>query len=526
MSTHSPAKMRKIKEKSRRGLLNFLFGRAFLILILMLMQLAILLSLFFRWGGSLYAYGTSYLLSLIMTVYLINRKMSSTSRTTWLILILLFPMLGTLFYLYVENDLGHRYARRAVQQSEEATRGLVSAGPELSSRLRTSDPDMYSLARYLYHTGEYSIYDQCRVEYYPLGEEAAEAMYESLSQAKHFIFLEFFIIAEGEFWGKILEILERKVKEGVEVRVMYDGTNLLFNLPAGYPKVLTDKGIACKVFSPIRPLISTYHNNRDHRKIVVIDGHTAFTGGINLADEYINKQSRFGHWKDCAIRIEGPAVRSYTLMFLQLWNTARHAEPEQQLHYLKAPTPSFPDEPGCVLPYGDNPFNDERIGETVYLDIINRARRYVHIMTPYLIIDDTLIQALTFAAKRGVEVSVILPHVPDKKIPFALAYTHYSQLLKAGVHIYEYTPGFVHAKVFICDDVKAVVGTINLDYRSLSLHFECGTYLYRVPAIQKIEADFRSTRARSMEITPDNLRTLPMYRRILGVLMKLFAPLL
>ena len=302
-------------------------------------------------------------------------------------------------------------------------------------------------------------------------------------------------------WEKILEILERKVQAGVEVRVMYDGTCAMFDLPYRYPEELKAKGMQCKMFAPIRPILSTHYNNRDHRKILVIDGKVGFTGGVNIGDEYINRVEKHGHWKDTAVMLKGDAVQGLTMMFLQMWNVTEK-EPEYGKYLQKAEKGS--QAKGFVLPYGDSPFDDEPVGETVYMDILNRAKKYVHIMTPYLIIDQSMITALTFAAKRGVDVKLILPHIPDKKFAFALAKSHYKELLKAGVRIYEYTPGFVHAKIFTSDDEKAVVGTINLDYRSLYLHFECAAFLYQVEEIAEIEKDFQRTLEKCQEVTLEN----------------------
>ena len=312
---------------------------------------------------------------------------------------------------------------------------------------------------------------------------------KELKAAKHFIFMEFFIIDRGYMWDEILKVLEEKVKEGVEVRVMYDGMCCLMLLPFHYPRQLERKGIRCKMFSPIIPVLSTHQNYRDHRKIAVIDGRCAFTGGVNLADEYINCKVRFGHWKDTALMVRGDAVKGFTMMFLQMWDVTEKKE-EDYRKYLSAPAGEAAAgrmEKGYVIPYGDSPFDKEQIGEQVYLDILSQAKEYVHIMTPYLILDDGMKDALCYAAKRGVEVIIIMPHIPDKKYAYLLARTYYPELLKAGVRIFEYEPGFVHAKVFASDDEKATVGTINLDFRSLYLHFECGTFLYRNPVIEKIE---------------------------------------
>jgi cardiolipin synthase len=266
-------------------------------------------------------------------------------------------------------------------------------------------------------------------------------------------------------WDSILELLAGKAAEGVEVRVMYDGTCAITSLPFSYPKKLEAMGIRCKMFSPVRPMLSTVQNNRDHRKILVIDGKVGFTGGINLADEYVNRRERFGHWKDTAVMLRGEAVQSLTLMFLEMWNLDEKT-PENWVKYC-----SFREAPaaagGYVIPYCDSPLDNEMVGEFVYLDILNTAKRYVHMMTPYLILDNETITALCYAAKRGVETIIIMPHIPDKWYAYLLARTYYEELIRAGVQIYEYTPGFIHAKQFTSDDEKAVVGTINLDYRSL-----------------------------------------------------------
>ena len=305
---------------------------------------------------------------------------------------------------------------------------------------------------------------------------------------------------------------------------MYDGTCAINLLPYGYPKELEKLGIRCKMFSPLHPLVSTHYNNRDHRKILVIDGHTAFTGGVNLADEYINRKERFGHWKDTAVMLKGEAVRSFTLMFLQMWNATEKEcvyEP-----YLNVPVPLPISAPGYVIPYGDNPMDDDKVGEMVYLDILNRAVDYVYIMTPYLILDNEMITGLCFAAQRGVDVRIILPHIPDKRYAFVLAKSHYRELIRTGVKIYEYTPGFVHAKVFVSDDRRAVVGTINLDYRSLYLHFECAAYMEDVPAVGDILRDFRSTEEQCQRITMQDVNRQKLITRLAGAVLKVIAPLM
>ena len=336
--------------------------------------------------------------------------------------------------------------------------------------------------------------------------------------------MEYFIVEEGYMWGRILDILTRKAKEGVEIRVMYDGMCEMSTLPVDYWKLLNAQGIKAKPFSAIKPVISSHYNYRDHRKILVIDGKVAFNGGVNLADEYINRVERFGHWKDTAVMLKGPAVRSFTLMFLQMWYVGEK-EADYQSYLAPAPTEER-DAAGYVMPYCDCPLDEDKVGEAVYMDILNRATDYVHIMTPYLILDGELETALRFAAQRGVDVRLILPGTPDKKMAYALAKTHYKSLTEAGVKIYEYTPGFVHAKVFVSDDHKAVVGTINLDYRSLYHHFECATYLYKTDCIPEIEKDFRETLAKCRPVTAESIKNEKLSVKAVGQLAKLISPLM
>ena len=325
-------------------------------------------------------------------------------------------------------------------------------------------------------------------------------------------------------WESILDILKQKAKEGVEVRVMYDGTCVLSLLPYFYPELLEKEGISCKMFAPIKPIFSTHYNNRDHRKILVIDGKTAFTGGTNLADEYINRKIRFGHWKDTAVMIKGKAVESFTYMFLEMWNVSEK-RPEDYLRY-KTPREFSMANDGYVIPYGSSPYGSERVGKQIYMDILNTARDYVHIMTPYLILDHEFLMTLVYAAKRGVEVQIIMPHIPDKKTAFSLAKTYYNELLEAGVEIYEYEPGFVHAKVFVSDDEKAVVGTVNLDYRSFYHHFECGLLMYRNSQIPYIKKDFQETLEKSIKIQISDYKKLKLGTRVLGKALRPFAPLM
>jgi len=511
-------------EKGKRGILNIIFGRTMVVAVLLLLQFVVLFAFFAFLGEYIViAFGSSFAFSIVMIIILINRTMNPSMKLTWAILILALPIFGALLYMFVEADLGHRLLHKRLEYLLKESRPYLPKR-ELPEALKEKKRDLYNLEQYALKHGGFPAYENTEVKYFASGEDKFEALLCELEKAEKFIFLEYFTINEGYMWGRILNILERKAREGVEVRVMYDGTCSFFLLPNNYPKKLKALGIKCKPFAPLRPFVSTYYNNRDHRKIAIIDGHTAFTGGVNLSDEYINKKTLHGHWKDAAIMIRGEAVKSFTLMFLQMWDVDNRVRDYNTYVNVDYKCPGKAE--GYVLPYGDSPLDSERVGEMVYLDIINNAKRYVHIMTPYLILDYEMLQALTFAAKRGVEVCIILPHIPDKKYAFALAKTHYKDLIAAGVKVYEYLPGFIHSKVFVSDDKRAVVGTINLDFRSLYLHFECAAYMHEVPAIRDIEKDMQETMQISKLITMNDVKKEKLSMRLAGILLKFIAPLM
>lgn len=515
--------------KKARKLLRIIFGRTAFVVMSLLLQISILLAGFrFLSHYMVYIYGGFTLLSAFVILYVVNKDENPSFKLAWIIPITVIPVFGTLLYLFLELQWEGKIINRRLRENISDTQPYLKQNPRYMEQLAKASRSNANLAAYIENSGSYPVYGNTNVKYYPVGEEMFEDMKKELEKAKRFIFMEYFIVERGEMWDSILEILERKVQDGVEVRFMYDGMCCLVLLPYSYPRELRAKGLKAKMFAPIRPALSTYQNNRDHRKILVIDGHTAFTGGINLADEYINRKVRFGHWKDTGIMVKGDAVTSFTMMFLQMWNITEK-EPEDYGRYLRDPEFFYPPElsmEGFVIPYGDSPLDQETVGELVYLDIINTARNYVHIMTPYLILNYELVQALQFAAKRGVETIIIMPHIPDKEYAFLLAKAHYEELIRAGVQIYEYTPGFVHAKVFTSDDEKAVVGTINMDYRSLYLHFECAAYIYRNEVIKDVERDFKETLAKSQVITLEECRHYPWYKKFAGRVLRLFAPLM
>lgn len=515
----------RLLKKGQKGIFRMIFSRTGLILLLLIVQFLSLFALFSWFEDFLpHYYGVSSLFIIAMVLYLLNSGMDPSAKITWLVLIMITPVFGSLLYLYSRCEIGYRTMKWRIRQVEKETSGILTQSQKVMDTLSQTDPGAASLVRFVGKSGCCPAFENTQVTYFPLGEDKFERMIVELNRAEKFIFLEYFIIDEGEMWGRVLEILAQKAAQGVDVRVLYDGTCEMALLPKSYPKKLGSLGIKCRVFSPAMPFVSTHYNYRDHRKILVIDGKIAFNGGINLADEYINRKVLYGQWKDTAVMLEGDAARSFTLMFLQMWNLGDKVG--EYGPYLQPVSGQIGNSEGIVMPYGDCPMDDERTGQQVYMDILYRARRYVHIMTPYLILDSEMETALKYAAARGVDVTVLMPGIPDKKLIYALGKTHYRSLLASGVKIYEYTPGFVHGKVFVCDDAEAVVGTINLDYRSLYHHFECATYMHGVRCIADIEQDFQSCIAQSRRVTEETVKKEKWHVKLAGYILKVVAPLL
>ena len=517
----------RLLKKGKRGIIRAVFGRTGLVLALFFVQVLLLFSVF-RWFTALVPHllGGSIAFTAVMVIYLLNSDMDNSAKITWLVVIALVPVLGVVLFWWTKGEVGHRMLKRRLKQLEQDTREQLPQDAQTLERLKAQESGAASLAYYLRGKGGgFPVYENTAVTYFPSGEAKFAELLCQLEKAEQYIFLEYFIIDEGLMWGRVLEVLARKAAEGVHVRVMYDGTCEFSTLPRNYPRLLEKLNIQCKVFSPVQPFVSTHYNYRDHRKILVIDGRVGFTGGVNLADEYINHIQKHGRWKDAAVMLEGEAVRSLTAQFLQMWGILKEPEYEQ---FLTRPIPVPENAKGVAAPYGDCPLDGERVGEMVYIDLLNRARDYIHIMTPYLILDGELETALKFAAERGVDVHLILPGKPDKRFPYALAKSHYSALLDSGVKISEWSPGFVHAKVFVVDGREAVVGTINLDYRSLYHHFEDAVWMVDAPCIRDIEQDFQHTleQCRTVENTSASIWQKHYLLRATGMLLKVIAPLL
>ena len=509
-------------------LLKKVFNRAVVCIIGILLQVAYLVMVFLTFG-TLYTYSYFIFLGLgiALSLYIYNRDINPSYKLAWIFVILSFPLFGVMFYIFFGNShSGDRLRKRMMQYSDES-KVLLPQDDELMAALHRDDPAAEKQAKYLYDYSGYPVYSGTSATYFPTGEEKFAAMLEKLEKAERFIFLEYFIIADGKMWGTVLDILERKVNEGVDVRLIYDDVGCLLTLPYKYNEEMERRGIKCRVFNPFRPIWSAKMNNRDHRKILVIDGHTAFTGGINLADEYINAYEKYGHWKDSAVMLRGAGVWSFTEMFLTMWSFLEKDSREDHRKFMPRPEDIRDIRGnGVVVPFTDSPLDDEPVGENVYLNIINSAEKYVYITTPYLVIDNEMQTALVLAAKSGVDVRIITPHIPDKWFVFAVTRAHYRKLLRYGIKIYEYTPGFIHAKNWVSDDKAAVVGTINLDFRSLYLHFECAAWMYRSECIPDIKRDYLETLKQCQEITYSDCIHINIFRRIGRAILRLFAPMM
>ncbi len=498
---------------------------AFLLLTIQILIFALFFSVLKEY--SFYLYGGSTVIGVVLIFFLINRNIDGGIKQSWLILMAVLPIFGVCLYLYVRADIPSSKLKQRINDTCRQSKFLVEYDTDKLHELNKIHDSDAGLFNYLYRTGDAPVYQSTYSEYFPLGEDAFKAMTEELKKAENFIFMEYFIInINGHMWNLIYEILKEKVKQGVDVRVMYDGMGSLATTNEEFFEQINNSGIKCRIFAPVKPFLSTYQNNRDHRKMLIIDGKTAFSGGINISDEYINRRELYGHWKDNSIMLKGEAVKSFTLMFLRMWNT-QGTDADEYEKYIHIPTtPSVYKDDGYVCPFADGPSGNERIAKSVYMSVIDRAQQYVHIITPYLILDDELKEALKFAAKRNVDVKILMPHIPDKWYAFALARTYYPELILAGVKIYEYTPGFVHAKTVVSDDLRAVVGTSNFDYRSLFLHYECAVYFYQCSVIDDINADFIQTLEKSQEFTVKDYKSTPVFMRIVGRILRAFAPLM
>lgn len=510
-----------------KKLFKLFVNRIVLVGIPILIQILALVSVIWRFSNYfVYFYSICTLLSIVALLRILSGKTNPAYKIAWIVPIMLFPIFGGLFYmLFGRNKMSNR-SKRKMHAIQETMTELLSPNEEIIQEIRIQDISAANQASYIENYSFCPVYSNTTAEYLTPGERMFKRLLEEVEKAERYIFLEYFIIEEGRMWNSLLDILVDKASQGVDVRVIYDDVGCLFTLPYGYDKQLEKMGIKCCVFNPFIPVLSTRMNNRDHRKIAVIDGHTAFTGGINLADEYINAYDKHGHWKDSAIILQGDAAWSFTVMFLSLWSHQRDKDEDyEQFRPVDKPT-NVSTSDGYVQPFSDSPLDDESLGETVYLNLINYAERYVYINTPYLILDNVMITTLCSAAKRNVDVRIVTPHIADKWYVHAVTRANYEALVECGVKIYEYTPGFLHAKTLVADDELAVVGTINLDYRSLFLHFECGVWLYQTQSVLDVKKDFLITLEQCQSVTIEDCRNVKWYRQLGRSIMRVFAPLM
>ncbi len=486
-------------------LLKKVFSRTVVTALLIIIQVAWLAALLLRLGNSLPAIQTVLrILSLVAILFVIKSDMNPSYKIGWILLIAVLPILGGLMYIIFGNKRPAKYMRDMLNAQLQKSAEYLGEQESITGEL---DGGAAGLFKYLEGSAGYPTAKDTTVRYYRVGEEMYADLLPELEKAEKFIFLEYFIIRPGVMWDSVLEILKRKAAAGVDVRIIYDDMGCIDILPANYNTTLEGWGIRTMAFNRFVPAVSLVMNNRDHRKITVIDGKVGFTGGINISDEYINAMERFGHWKDTGLMLKGPGVFNLTLMFLEMWN-AFNKDGDNYSDFIPE---SFEEKgdasDGYVLSFSDSPLDNECVGESVYTDMLYKAKDYIYITTPYLAIDSELQSALCMAAKRGVDVRMITPGIPDKKLVYRLTRSYYPTLLRAGVKIYEYTPGFIHAKSFVCDDELCVVGTINMDYRSLYLHFECGTLMYKNPEIMQVKNDDLETMEKCRKVELSDMKT-------------------
>ena len=499
--------------------MSMVIKRGVVVVIGLLLQILLFLFIYLFFREQSFLFSIIYqLFGFVIVFWIIKNSRNLSFDLPWLIIILLFPLVGTLLYLIIGYNKRKSRTMKKILSNEKNINNYLVQDESIKKEIKDN-----SSIRYITDYLGYPVTANNDVEYYPLGELAFKEMLKEVKKAKKFIFLEYFIIAHGKMWDSLLEVLKEKASQGVEIRVMYDDLGSVSTLHPSYPKELKEYGIECIVFNKLSPLSGIIMNNRDHRKILVIDGKVAFSGGINIADEYINHTHPHGHWKDNGIKISGSAVWNYTVMFLTMWNSFKKTD--KDFNKYKYDYNQIKENKGYVIPYGETPLDNEIAGQNIYLNIINRANNYVYIFTPYLIIDTDMINSLILASRRGVDVRIVIPGIPDKKFVYTVTESYVETLVKEGVKVYKYTPGFLHAKVFVSDDKIATVGTINLDYRSLYLHFECGLYMENTNCIKDIKKDLVETISNSQELSKENVKP-SFIKGIIQSLLRLIAPLM
>lgn len=510
-----------------KRLVKLLFSRVFIVVLLMIIQLAAICVAILAFREQYAVYQTVCFVAAVLTViFIMNQDGNSAYKISWVAIILIAPVFGVPLYIMFGTNRSANSRREEICGMRTRYYNAMRKVPSRLEMLEQEDKNAALQAEYLQKNAAATVFRHTETEYYRVGEDMFAAMLEELQKARRFIFLEYFIIEPGVMWDSVLDILAQKVHEGVDVRVIYDDMGCISRLPSNYCKKLLDMGIKCCVFRRFHPVLNGTFNNRDHRKICVVDGAVAFTGGINLADEYINSTVRFGHWLDCGVKVRGDAAYSFTLMFLSMWDHIMKQENDPARFVPYSSDLAGIEDDGYVQPYSDTPVDDENVGMNAYLNMINRAKRYIYICTPYLVVNDELMTALTLAAKSGVDVRLMAPGVPDKKYVYSVTRSYYTPLTRAGVKIYEYVPGFLHSKSFVCDDEYGICGSVNLDFRSLYLHHECAVWMYKSKAVGQMKRAFIDTIPKCREISYKECVSRPLPVRLWYSLLRLFAPLM
>ncbi|MEM1484753.1 cardiolipin synthase [Oscillospiraceae bacterium PP1C4] len=467
-------------------------------------------------------YAVLEMLSIVIVIWLIGKEDNPSYKLAWVIPIMALPIFGGLFYLVLGNKKLPKQLAREIELAEKGGHRSYCGDEFCAEELEQQNRHLSTISSFITRTTGAPLCKSTQAEYFPVGERMWERMLEELPKAERFIFMEYFILEEGDMWEAIYKILKEKVAQGVDVRLMFDDMGSIMTLPHNFASRMRAQGIKCTAFNPFKPHLNSMMNYRDHRKITVIDGNVGFCGGINIADEYINGFVKHGHWKDTGVLLRGGGVWNLTSMFLSLWNFSTSMDIEFEQY---KPTICCESD-GFVQAFGDSPLDRINVSEETYMQIINRATRYVYITTPYLILDNEMVTSLQMAARSGVDIRIVTPHIPDKWFVHEVTQSYYQQLLNSGVKIYEYTPGFVHAKMYVSDDQVAVVGTANMDYRSFYLHFECGVCFYNAKIVADVKNDILKTIEMCEEVWHDYAKSVPVHRRIIRAFLRLFSPML
>lgn len=514
----------KVNEKDVEREINYIPVRYIIAMLITVLEIATIIGIVIALCYYVpYFYIAAWLTEIFCVIRIVASDDNPDYKIPWLLFVLILPIAGfMLYFLFYSRKLQKRFVKRLSSIKESS---YVKDDSELFKQLKAESPGAYNQAKMLCTISESHLFTDTKQTYFPLGEDMYKSMLEDLNKAEKFIFMEYFIIEEGKFWNSIVMILREKAKRGVHVRVVYDDIGCMSTLPGDYYKILRFYGIEAVPFSRLKGNADSEFNNRSHRKILVIDGVVGYTGGVNIADEYINEIERFGHWKDTAIRLEGEAVWELTKLFQIDYGINVKKISETNLDYY--PKSEAVKESGYIIPFGDgpSPIFDRRVGKSTIQNMLAGAVKYVYMTSPYLIIDNDLCQDIENTAMKGIDVKIIVPHIPDKKMVFGMTRSFYKRLMDAGVQIYEYEPGFIHAKSYLADDEYAMIGTINLDYRSLVHHFENGVWMYKCKAVMEMKKDFEETLEKCIRVTPDMIKT-NLLQRFIRSVVRIFAPLL